>query len=184
MDSYKRVYGIGKYAAVRAPRSDLIELRAIGILPCSNYIAALEKRPERVIPPQWDMVFYTADFCLKAMKPFELTVPMNDASGGANHVLVRDATGEVEVPIVDEIPAERSEGFLSSADLFRVYARLPKPEQGHHGCFIVPDGTIVSAIYYTAFGPASYQECDTWMPDNCRKGGIEASSEIPWPLAK
>lgn len=177
MDKFIPVLGIGHYTAIRAPRSDLVVLTAVGILPCANYIAELVQRPERIFPPMWSMVFYTEPLCLRALKPFEVKVHINiDDSGSDQHITVFDATGENKVLIVNQIaPAERRG---ADPELFKVYARLPKGRQPM-GCIVAPADALVSAIYYTAFGPAPKAECDAWQQKNC--GPAPTGGEVPWP---
>ena len=96
--SISRVYGSAEYEAKWIGKSLLVELTATGILPCSNYVAQLEQRPERILPPMWDMVFYAPNFCEKAKKPFsESVVFVNNV--GATSIFVVDENGEQEVPI-------------------------------------------------------------------------------------
>ena len=46
MNTETRVFGYGEYEARWIQRSSLVKLTAKGILPCSNYRAQLEQRPE------------------------------------------------------------------------------------------------------------------------------------------
>ena len=46
-NEFIRVLGVAEYEAKWVQRSNLIRLRASGILPCSNYKAQLEQRPGR-----------------------------------------------------------------------------------------------------------------------------------------
>lgn len=178
MEKFIPVLGIAQYTAVRAPRSDLVVLTAVGILPCANYIAELVQRPERIFPPMWSMVFYTQLLCLRALKPFEVKVHMNiEDSGTEQHITVFDAAGENKVLIVNQIPAAESRG--ADPELFKVYARLPK-HRGPMGCIVVPADALVPAIYYTAFGPATKSECDAWLLKNCVEAVTEGG-EVPWP---
>lgn len=181
----KKVLGVASYSAVRSPNSDIVTLTAVGALPCMNYDAQLEKRPERVFPPMWNMVFFVQDFCLRAIKPFELAVKMNISAGGADAIIVHDATGTVHVPISDPFVPFDINSDTGEEDQYVVYARLPRQPGSYAGCIVVPEGTIVIAIYYKAYGPASKQECDQWMLKNC--GFFERTrvgmfgGEVPWP---
>jgi hypothetical protein len=178
MDKFIPVLGTAQYTAIRAPRSDLVVLTAVGILPCANYIAELVQRPERIFPPMWSMVFYTQLLCLRALKPFEVKVHMNiEDSGAEQHITVFDAAGENKVLIVDQIQAAERRG--ADPELFKVYARLPKG-RGPKGCIVVPADALVPAIYYTVFGPAPKSECDAWLLKNCIEAATEGG-EVPWP---
>ena len=142
-----KVLGIAEYTATWVQRSSLVRLTATGLLPCSNYCAQLELRPERVTPPMWDMVFYVQDLCLEAIAPFDLEVVMVNASG-AKTISVRDACGEHEIPITDPLVESTSLPLAAvDRDLYKVCARVPRPEKGHHGCMIFPADSMVTAIY-------------------------------------
>ena len=179
-DNFTPVLGTAQYTAIRAPRSDLVVLTAVGILPCANYIAELVQRPERIFPPMWSMVFYTQLLCLRALKPFEVKVHMNiEDSGTEQHITVFDAAGENKDLIVNQIQA--AEMRLAVPELFKVCARLQAPgnRSGHTGCIVVPADALMPAIYYTAFGPATKPECDAFVVASC--GAAAMGGEVPWP---
>ncbi len=196
MANADKVLGVGKYRAVRAPRSDLVTLTATGLLPCLNYNALLEMRPERVVPPMWNMTFLIDDVCIRAVKPFSVDVHMSVAADGpTQEITVFDATGEVKVPIEEQIPAAKA-SFAAPVDQFIVYARLPHPSvknSGHTGCIVVPADSLVIAVYYNAFGPATQEACDDFVAKNCQPfaglglnltkvtASADGGSEVPWP---
>lgn len=189
--SKKRVLGVANYEARWVAKSLLVRLTANGILPCANYDAQLEKRPERVVPPMWDMVFLVEDVCLKALRPFSINVVMPNTSN-AKEIIVRDAAGEHHVPILQPLEISPEPSLLKSAadlDQYIVYAKLPNTGDGHHGCIVVPADTFVTAIHYRAFGPASKADCESFAHDNCRAEMPDFTTlnlvggEIPWPLA-
>jgi hypothetical protein len=190
-----KVLGTAQYEARWVQRSFLVRLTAMGTLPCSNYSAQLEQAPDRVVPPNWQMIFYIEDFCLRETKPFtEEVLMVNDT--GAKTILVTDASGEHHIPIQEaNVPIPNAEALRSAADRdeYVVYAKLPRPEEGHNGCIVVPADYFVTGIQYRAFGPASKADCETFVADNCGAGdGVQKMSagshapggEIPWPLAK
>ncbi|WP_424993574.1 hypothetical protein [Oceaniradius stylonematis] len=181
-ESIKRVLGVADYDAYWIGKSLLVRLTAHGLLPCFNYTAQLEQRPERVSPPNWNMVFYTPDVCMTALRPFEVSVVMSNV-GGASSLRVFDATGENEVKIRHESDREQTTNLQSALekDQFVVHARVPKGASGHHGCIVVPADMVVSAIYYRAYGPASKADCDAFVAKNCDVS-ITAGGEIPWPM--
>ncbi len=140
--------------------------------------------------PMWHMVFYVEEICLKALRPFdisaEMVAPLNSES-----VTVFDATREHRVAILPALEDETPGSALSAAvdeGLYKVYARLPKTDKGPEGCIIVPAYQFVIAIYYSGFGPASYDECSAFVQDKCvasapeLAGGKFRGGEIPWPL--
>lgn len=177
----KEVLGTANYMAIRSPGTSNVELTAIGVLPCWNYQAKLVQRPERVFPPNWDMVFVIEDFCLTAVKPFQVWASMD--AGNATSITVYDAGGRKSVPIYDPLlPVEDLREALSP-DKYDVYALVqPTPSKLHVGCIIVPHGSLVIGIYYHAFGPASMDECLKWKDQNCARGGAaERGPEVPWP---
>lgn len=180
----QRVLGTATYTATRSSADGLVTLRAVGVLPCLNYEAQLEKRPERILPPFWEMVFYVQDVCLTALKPFDIRVVVN-GSGGATHITVFDAAGEHHVPVESATATTATEDPFTTADerdQFIVYGRLPTPASGHHGCIVVPADSMVAAIYYRAFGPASRAECDEFALQNCSP--FSSGTGFPWPLAE
>lgn len=185
----QRVLGVAEYEARWIARSFMVKLTAKGILPCYNYEAQLEMRPERVLPPMWNMVFFQEDYCLKARKFFEVEAIILNAEG-ATSISVTDATGEHQISIQEHLsPTINSEALRSAAeqDQYVVYAKLPKIGDVHHGCIIVPADFLVSAIHYRAFGPASKSECDTFFLKFCASEAKSLSThapggEIPWPL--
>lgn len=177
----KKVLGTAIYRAVRSPFTGQIELTAQGILPCANYRAELEKRPDKTLPPIWNLVFHIEPVCLRMVLPFKLKAYM--AGDTASTVQVYDARGTHEVPVVDPIVMPLDDLF-KAADQFEVYARLPAPPDHHHGCIIVPEGSLVPAIYYHAFGPASEAECQAWMAENCNRFDLAKSPDVPWPDAR
>ncbi|WP_299822960.1 hypothetical protein [uncultured Jannaschia sp.] len=188
MSEVNKVYGVGQYSARWVQRSSLVEITTSGLLPCLNYSASLEKRPERVLPPMWDMIFYTQDVCLAAVKPFYITqqFAMDEVTDGQK-VILYDATGQVEVPIErdgDIKVSSAAEGIKRLInDMYIVYAQLPKHSGTYKGCIIGHVNSAVLGIYYRAYGPASRAECDKWLSDNCAEADFElASGEIPWPL--
>lgn len=177
-NSPKMVFGLGRYEARWIGEGPMVRLTATGLLPCSSYEVQLEKRPERVSPPMWNMVFFVNETCDHSVKPFFAEAVMINASGG-QAVLVHDALGLQEVPIhsKDGIAAQMKNAFV-------VYARLPKAETGLQGCITVPHGAIVSADRYPAFGPATKAECDDFIKEACAEGPDlqVAGGEVPWPL--
>ncbi|MEM7299590.1 MAG: hypothetical protein AAF468_00780 [Pseudomonadota bacterium] len=182
-----KVLGMGVYEARWIGRSFLVRLTARGILPCSNYEAALEQRPEKIFPPMWNMVFYVSETCEKGLKYFEESVTVY--AEGADSLTVHDATGGHDVPIQPAFPLRTDENNAAFAEPEKlcVYAVLPAPIDGHRGCLIVPCGTILPAIYYPAFGPASREECEEFVASNCvtlpkEFKSLTAGGEIPWPL--
>ena len=153
----------------------MVTLTAAGLLPCGNYIAQLEQRSERVFPPTWNMVFYVQPVCLRVVKPFESVVYM--PAGNARTVRVLDADRWHDVLIVDPfVPAPFADAMKHEE--FVVYAQLPKVEPPGN-CFIAPAGSLVPAIYYAAFGPASRAECEHWKDRHCRM--VERGGDVPWP---
>ncbi|MBF9052183.1 hypothetical protein GTA62_19670 [Roseobacter sp. HKCCD9010] len=86
-DTFTKVLGCASYRAHWVQRSNLVRLTATGVLPCLNYMAQLEQRAERVIPPNWNMVFYVEDYCQRALQPFSVSVVMTNSSG-ADAILV------------------------------------------------------------------------------------------------
>lgn len=186
-EKHKRTYGIAEYSANWIGKSLLVKLTASGVLPCANYSAQLEKRPERVDPPNWDMIFYTQDVCLKALKPFTVEASFPNTTG-AKSIVVYDAIGKHEVSI--EFDAEQADAedygpieCCADRDEYVVYGRLPKPDTGHKGCIVVPADNIVLGIYYRAFGPASKVECDAFALKNCAPASPFLGGDVPFPLA-
>lgn len=178
----KRVLGVATYSATRFKEGGLVTLTAVGVLPCINYEAQLEQRPERILPPNWDMAFYIEDVCLKALKPFELSVIVS-GSNEAESITVVDSIGRHEVPVITVSSINVSEQpFAAACDLdeFCVYARVPAPFTGqqHQGCIVLPADVIVAAIYYRAFGPASKADCDAFVEENCIK--FAGDYPLPW----
>jgi hypothetical protein len=177
-ENFFKTLGSAHYEARWIARSNLVRLTASGILPCSNYSAQLEKRPERVIPPMWNFVFYVEDSCDKALLPFSQSVVMVNGEGRKN-ILVHDATGIQEVPIL-----QANEPSLNDEKTHVVYARLPKEEGRLSGCQVAAADTLLNAYHYKAFGPASLAACEEFL----QKHGAEnqqiaaPSGEIPWPL--
>ncbi len=174
-----KVLGSATYTATWVARSNLVKLTAIGILPCSNYVVQLEQRPERVTPPNWNLVFFVEETCEKGLRPFAETVHMINATG-ATSIIVHDAVGEHEIPIQQAFEAET----LSPKD-HMVYARLPRPETGHNACLVVPADSMVTAIHYRAFGPATKQDCERFVAETCNGQVSEFLAEhekAPWPL--
>lgn len=187
----QRVLGIAEYEARWIARSFMVRLTAKGILPCYNYEAQLEMRPERILPPMWNMVFFLEDYCLKALKFFEVEAIILNAAG-ATSISVTDALGEHKIPIQEHLtPMSKGNGealkTAAEQDQYIVYAKLPRIDEGHHGCIVVPTDFLVTAIYYRAFGPAPKSKCDTYVSELC-KADIKVSEtharagEIPWPL--
>lgn len=183
-ENMKKVHGVAStYKAIWVQRSNLIRLTASGILPCYNYEAALEKRPERVQPPMWDMVFYIDDVCQKAIKPFDISVYMTGDPSTDKTVIVHDATGDVVIPVTQD--AEEKPFSLTDmmSDKYVVYSILPVKEEGHIGCIVVPEGSIVLGIYYHIFGPASKEECEDFVNSECNTERLKvAGGETPWPF--
>ncbi|UWQ36565.1 hypothetical protein K3552_13780 [Leisingera aquaemixtae] len=180
----RRVLGTATYTATRSSVDGLATLRAVGVLPCANYEAQLEKRPERILPPFWEMAFYVQDVCLRALKPFDISVVVN-GSGGAAQITVYDAAGEHHVAVEAAPETTATEDPFTTAgerDQFIVYGRLPAPVSGHQGCIVVPADFLVAAIYYRAFGPASRVECDDFALQNCSP--FSSGTGFPFPLAE
>lgn len=177
-EKVQKVLGSAHYEARRVTGSSLIRLTAAGVLPCSNYTAQLEMRSERVIPPMWNFVFYLEGYCQKALRPFMESVVMINSTG-ANAIVVHDAAGIQEVPILQTFePAFRDE------NQHVVYARLPKEDDRVNGCQIASADTLLNAYHYKAFGPAPLRDCQDFFEHNkIQQGGGEvAGGEIPWPL--
>jgi len=185
---FDRRLGIATYRAEWIGKSLLVRLTATGVMPCYNYEAMLEQHPARVLPPMWNMVFLTQDFCLTAMKPFEHSVIF--PSFNASSVIIHDAAGSHEVPIVHATDPARIRlsisGDRDTGERHVVFARLPPPAEGegHSGCFVAPEGTIVTAIHYVAFGPASAQDCAAYVAANCSKPTKDDENTIPWPWVR
>lgn len=188
-----RTLGIASYEARWISRSIMVKLSATGVLPCFNFEAQLEQRPERVDPPNWEMIFYTQNFCLTATKPFSREVVFTNSSGSET-VTVYDADGEHRIKIGEATPFASDIGEKSTADalfsaadldLYIVYAKLPKLGDGHHGCIVVPADTAVTAIHYKAFGPASKSECENFTSANCsiQEPELVKAAHVIWPFS-
>lgn len=100
--------------------------------------------------------------------------------------MVHDALGEHRIPIQPafDLQPEASETEGVQAQNHVVYARIPPPKKGHHGCVIVPEGTIMPAIYGLVFGPATHSQCKSYTADLCapHPGDTEfQADEMPWP---
>lgn len=180
-----KVLGTATYEAQWIHGTSLIRLTARGILPCANYFAALEQRPERIIPPMWTMCFYVEPMCLRALKSFEETVTMV-GHASTTHVRVHDATGEHEVPVQAAQAGTKTEA-IALRDVkphYSVYARVPVSETENIDCILVPEGSMVIATHAKVFGPASRKKCEAYMFDQCKpdkKVKAERGGEIPWP---
>lgn len=170
--------GSAFYSAKWVERSYLVKLSATGLLPCSNYLAQLEKRPEKAVPPMWDFVFFAQETCEKGLKVFNETVVMV-CPPESTTIVVHDAAGIQEVPI-RAAHAKNPE----TSDGHSVCALFPRPEVGHRGCLIASADMLVSAYYYRAFGPAPLEECEQFVTahDTAERGDKLRSGEIPWPL--
>lgn len=186
-ESTLRVLGIAEYEARWVHKSLIVELTARGVLPCANYRAQLERRPEAVVPAMWDMVFYVPNVCVMAIRPFETTVFIDDPSG-AGKLIVHDVAGGHEVviqqPLGSETPVANRK--IIEFDLFSVHARLPNSGNNPHSCMIAPYGSLLPAIYYRVYGPASLQECEAFKAKRCQSITAYATSrgnEVPWPPA-
>jgi hypothetical protein len=194
-----KVFGCASYGALRYPDDGRVELTAVGVLPCANYFAQLEMRPESASPPAWNLVFYLQEICLTALKPFELKVLME--GGNSSEILVYDATfqnqGPIRVPISDPYVPFASDTKKKAAppELFSVYAKLPPPNvklKGPYGCIVVPEGSILPAIYYQAYGPSPKSACDKFLLETCIEYNSSDHSddkpvkgpEVPWPKFK
>jgi hypothetical protein len=119
--------------------------------------------------PMWHTVFYVKDICLKALRPFDISVEMV-APLNSESVTVFDTTGEHRVPILPALEDETPGSALSAAvdeGLYKVYAGLPKTDNRPKGCIIVLAYQFVIAIYYSDFGPAGYNECSAFVQDKC-----------------
>lgn len=181
----KIVLGSAQYEARWIARTFMVRLVARGVMPCANYIAQLEKRPERVLPPMWNLVFYVPNFCLTALRPFEVeAIMINDV--GARTITVFDATGEHAVPIQQSVEVRDAEP-VEGDEAYVVHARLPRTGDHHHGCLVVPESVLVTAIHYRAFGPAAKDECDAFVLANCSSVTPDLrikGPEVPWPLVQ
>ncbi|MBM1691608.1 hypothetical protein [Sulfitobacter geojensis] len=177
-EKIKKYLGSAFYSAKWVERSNLVRLSATGLLPCSNYLAQLEKRPEKVVPPMWDFVFFAPDSCEKALKVFNENVVMM-CSPGSTTIVVHDAAGIHEVAIL-ETHAKRAE----TSDAHSVFAQFPRLDEGHQGCLIASADTLVSAYYYRAFGPAPLDDCKQFVTahDPAKGRVLLAGGEVPWPL--
>ncbi|WP_373488689.1 hypothetical protein [Blastomonas sp.] len=177
----RRVLGTGTYTAIRSEPDGLVTLRAVGLLNCANYKAQLEQRPERIRPPFYDMAFYVSDICLPAMLPFDISITVF-GSDDSEAITVYDATGSVDVPVKNVFEEESHFAVAEGAadrDEFLVYARLPVGDGRLHGCIVVPADTMVLAIYFLAFGPASKAECEAFAAEKC--GTSINVPAVPWP---
>ncbi len=193
MDVIERtaVYGSATYEARWVQRSNIIRLTASGILPCYNYDAELVQRPERVSPPQWNLVFLTEPVCWKALKPFTIKTEFPGIDGQET-VMVIDASEENEIPILPAYNEAESMGLLATAsvsDMYSVHAlSTDDVKTNPTGCQIVPSDWLVAAIYTRVFGPAPKSDCDKFVSDKCSAADSNDLSlrggEIPWPLFK
>lgn len=186
-EKYHRTYGIAQYKAHWVGKSLLVKLTASGVLPCANYCAQLEKRPERFDPPNFDMIFYVQDVCQKALRPFAVEATFPNLNGSKS-VTVYDALGEHEVLIEFDFGQTDTDSFgaiecCAENDEFIVYGRLPKPDNGHQGCIVVPADNFVPAIYYPAFGPASRADCDEFALKHCTPAIPFLAGDVPFPRA-
>ncbi|MEJ8561135.1 hypothetical protein QTO30_07790 [Yoonia sp. GPGPB17] len=173
-DNISKVLGSASYEAHWVHKSLLVKLIARGVLPCSNYTAQLEQRPERIEPPEWNMVFFVPDTCEKGLSFFEETVTMANTSG-APTIAVHDAAGRHEIPIKQQFEVEEED------EQFIVYGKLPKREKGHSGCIIVPADGFVSAIHYRAFG---LKHPEKIVKSLCNPIALVPATRCSWQVAK
>lgn len=184
-EAVSKVLGSGRYEANWGQGSNLVTLTARGVLPCSNYVAQLEQRPDDGESLMWNMVFFVPDNGVVGEQFFTVTATMVAAIGTAS-LVVFDAAGDHEIPIKQQSERE-SDSAETREEMFAVYAKLPKQKRGHAGCIIVPADSFVTAIHYRAFGPASVHDCEVFLHSNCFGAGENLTlqgGEIPWPPAE
>ena len=177
-----------RYEAHWVGKSLLVKLSAKGLMPCLNMESAFERDPREIEPPIHRFVFFVEDYCLTAVKEIDATITFPNTTF-ADSVVVLDAEGEHVVPVKDANAELMPTKKMGEQEDFIVYAKLPKPDKGHHFCIVVPEGTIVTADRYRAFGPASKEDCDDFVLKNCSsavpaKPDYLRGGEIPWPLEK
>ena len=153
--------------AIAVRRGSVIETTVMGKLADSCHqarIADVYPGGERVyvVDPGAAQVFVEetaspgSQFCMFKLFPWAQTVNVPDKEHDKVEVFVNEER-VLETALKDE------------DSRFIVIALTDSPPGQLQGCSVVPEDTPYPSIYTHAFGPASIQDCQEWMANNCAR---------------
>jgi hypothetical protein len=151
--------------------NDTYFLTVRGTTPCINMKVSLSPLIYIRCPEYWgiEVVGHLPHgICLDAIGHYEETIELTGITGsrgieviGATRTEIRDVPGGCDDSRA--FSARAAEG----GEQFIVIALTASDGEKHKGCRVVPDGSPYARIYSQVFGPASREECEKWIADNC-----------------
>lgn len=146
-------------------------LTVSGTKPCRNMKVTLSPRIYVRCPEYWGIEVVghlPGGICLDAIGRYEETIELTGITGSRGIEVIGASRSETR-----DVPGGCSDGRDFSAasgkpgDRFIVIALTGSAGEKHQGCRVVPEDSAYPAIYSPVFGPASREECENWVQENC-----------------
>lgn len=142
-------------------------------------------------PPEFVVRHYPGNTGITGNAPDEVPTVgaysfANAGGAGTDAILLRDAEGRREVKVVEvEAGMEGMEsepftggGVMAEKPSHIVIALTGGGGEKYVGCRVIPEGTPYPAINSQVYGPASREECEEWMKNNCGFDGGDPPAPV------
>jgi hypothetical protein len=155
-------------------------LTVAGTKPCSNMKVTLAPLIYIRCPEYWGIEVVghlPGGICLNRVVPYVETIELTGITGSVG-IEVIGATKREPYPVEGGCVREMVFGASSAGagKQFIVIALTASAGEKHEGCRIVEEDAQYPAVYSPVFGPASRDECEGWMSENCGFAGGDPPS--------
>ena len=138
-----------------------------GTKPCINMEVSLSARIYIQCPEYWGIEVVghlPGGICLTAIGNYDIAIQLTGITGSRGiEVIGATRSEQIEVPG----GCSDSQDFTVQETRFIVIALARSGSDKYRGCRVVPEGSSYAKIYGEVFGPASREECDRWVAENC-----------------
>lgn len=166
-----KVLGRALYSAYRQDR--VLYIAAQGEKPNLQTKVTIEQLPIRIYPPHFALYFESEGIVNPIQLPFEIERAFPTYPLAAKVVNILDASGRHTITI------ETREGTKAALEISAVESYCVFQQIGTDNYVIAKCDTILPAIYYKVFGPASYLQCQEYIAEHTRAAapGVYAKPE-------
>ena len=158
----------GSYKAVKIDNT--VTLYGSTQVRCIDWTVKFEQTADRVSPPIHEFYLHTGPNCLEIPGELKdsvgLQIPEDE---NWDHLIVKDASGEQTVPIVDagSILISDEVIWVAGGDQCKVIAEVGTE---YEECQVIPANFGFIGTHRVVFGPDTLEACTLWQYSNCSAG--------------
>ncbi len=161
----------GKYSAIRV--NGEVTLYGSSQVRCRGWEVAFEQTPDRVQPPIHEFYLNMKENCyeIPAVVTAEVTLASEEAANWT-YLLIRDASGDVQVPIADATIVYDPEVIWPASEFPTQYVVIAQVLTRFENCMVIPADSFFVATHQKVFGPDTFDECVRWQATKCGRIAI------------